>query len=83
MPGGRPPNTALEAVDYIKAVSGRLGQAGVAPTLKDESETMVGLQSLVVIRAPLDGAAGRRLPLDRGLYDLARVLAGLSKAALS
>src|SRR5918992_3380029 len=69
--GGDPTST-----DRILAA--RLGSAAVEALAEGETATMVGVRGEETRRIPLDVVVGKERPLDPGMYELARMLAGLS-----
>ena len=70
--GGDPTST-----DRILAA--RLGSAAVDALAEGEPGTMVGVRGEETKRIPLDQVVGKERPLDPGMYELARMLAGLSE----
>ena len=70
--GGDPTST-----DRILAA--RLGSAAVDALAEGEPGTMVGVKGEETRRIPLDEVVGKERPLDPGMYELARMLAGLSE----
>ena len=70
--GGDPTST-----DRILAA--RLGSAAVDALAEGEPGTMVGVRGEETRRIPLDEVVGKERPLDPGMYELARMLAGLSE----
>jgi 6-phosphofructokinase 1 len=70
--GGDPTST-----DRILAA--RLGSAAVDALAEGEPGTMVGVRGEETRRIPLDQVVGKERPLDPGMYELARMLAGLSE----
>jgi len=70
--GGDPTST-----DRILAA--RLGSAAVEALAEGEPGTMVGVRGEETRRIPLDDVVGKERPLDPGMYELARVLAGISE----
>lgn len=68
---------------YDRIFSSRLGAAAVEALADGESGMMIGLKGRTFERVPLGEVVGKMRPLDPELYDLARVLAGLSRAASS
>jgi 6-phosphofructokinase 1 len=69
--GGDPTST-----DRILAA--RLGSAAVEALAEGEPATMVGVRGEETRRIPLDEVVGKERPLDPDMYELARMLAGLS-----
>jgi 6-phosphofructokinase 1 len=70
--GGDPTST-----DRILAA--RLGSAAVDALAEGEPGTMIGVRGEETRRIPLDEVVGKERPLDPGMYELARMLAGLSE----
>jgi 6-phosphofructokinase 1 len=70
--GGDPTST-----DRILAA--RLGSAAVEALADGEPGTMVGIMGEETRRIPLDEVVGKERPLDPDMYELARVLAGMSE----
>jgi 6-phosphofructokinase 1 len=70
--GGDPTST-----DRILAA--RLGAAAVQALADGEPATMVGVKGEETRRVPLDEVVGKERPLDPDMYELARILAGMSE----
>ncbi len=66
---------------FDRTLASRFGAEAVAALGEGESAVMVGLQGRKMGRVPLADVVGRVRPLDREMYELARILSGLPQGA--